>query len=210
MYSWLQVFYPSHLILSLSHTRTQSNSFLSRIVMDSLTLSSPLNHHSLLAVRRPSLLQNPTLTTLSLQTQKTLTSSLKCSLTSFHQQTPTSSSSQESLLLHLSASAPQAPAAPRGLETDAMGLLLRERIVFLGSQIDDFVADAIISQLLLLDAQDPNKDIRLFVNSPGGSLRCVYAIFDWSKVIGVLFFNNVFSFWSADFVYINSYWFEYD
>lgn len=59
----------------------------------------------------------------------------------------------------------------RGAEADAMGLLLRERIVFLGTQIDDFVADAIISQLLLLDAQDPSKDIRLFINSTGGSLR---------------------------------------
>lgn len=73
--------------------------------------------------------------------------------------------------VHLSSS-PQTPAtAMRGAEGDAMGLLLRERIVFLGNQIDDFVADAIISQLLLLDAQDPTKDIRLFVNSPGGSLR---------------------------------------
>lgn len=67
---------------------------------------------------------------------------------------------------------PQTPAsARRGAEADVMGLLLRERIVYLGNQIDDFVADAIISQLLLLDAQNPNKDIRLFVNSPGGSLR---------------------------------------
>lgn len=66
----------------------------------------------------------------------------------------------------------------RGAEADAMGLLLRERIVFLGTQIDDFVADAIISQLLLLDAQDPSKDIRLFINSTGGSLRySVYILF---------------------------------
>lgn len=62
---------------------------------------------------------------------------------------------------------PQRP----GTEGDAMGLLLKERIVFLGSPIDDFVADAIISQLLLLDALDHTKDIRLFVNSPGGALR---------------------------------------
>uniref|UniRef100_A0A7N2N3K0 ATP-dependent Clp protease proteolytic subunit n=1 Tax=Quercus lobata TaxID=97700 RepID=A0A7N2N3K0_QUELO len=55
-------------------------------------------------------------------------------------------------------------------EADPMGLLLKERIVFLGSNIDDFVADAIISQLLLLDALDPTKDIRLFINSPGGAL----------------------------------------
>lgn len=78
-----------------------------------------------------------------------------------------------------SASSPQTPAtAMRGAESDAMGLLLRERIVFLGTQIDDFVADAIISQLLLLDAQDPTKDIRLFINSSGGSLRyCVFNCF---------------------------------
>jgi len=69
-------------------------------------------------------------------------------------------------------SSPQTPErAMRGAESDTMGLLLRERIVFLGNEIDDFVADAIMSQLLLLDAQDPTKDIKLFINSPGGSLR---------------------------------------
>ncbi|XP_047176735.1 ATP-dependent Clp protease proteolytic subunit 4, chloroplastic-like [Vigna umbellata] len=69
-------------------------------------------------------------------------------------------------------SAPQTPAtAARGADGDVMGLLLRERIVFLGSSIDDFVADAVMSQLLLLDAQDPTKDIKLFINSTGGSLR---------------------------------------
>ena len=74
--------------------------------------------------------------------------------------------------------APQTPdAARRGAETDAMGLLLRERIVFLGNSIDDFVADAIISQLLLLDAKDSTKDIRLFINSAGGSLRYSWADF---------------------------------
>lgn len=66
----------------------------------------------------------------------------------------------------------------RGAEADAMGLLLKERIVFLGNNVDDFVADAIISQLLLLDAQDPTKDIRLFINSPGGSLRYTNSISD--------------------------------
>ncbi|MCL7023155.1 hypothetical protein MKW94_004099 [Papaver nudicaule] len=78
----------------------------------------------------------------------------------------------------------QAPAsAPRGAEADPMGLLLRERIVFLGNQIDDFVADAIISQLLLLDAQDPTKDIRLFINSPGGSLSATMAIYDVLQLV---------------------------
>ncbi|XP_057450785.1 kinesin-like protein KIN-7H [Lotus japonicus] len=69
-------------------------------------------------------------------------------------------------------SSPQTPAtAMKGAETDAMGLLLSEMIVFLESGINDFVADAIMNQLLLLDAQDPSKDIKLFINSPGGSLR---------------------------------------
>lgn len=71
-----------------------------------------------------------------------------------------------------------APAAVRSAEADVMGLMLRQRIVFLGSQMDDFVADAIISQLLLLDAVDPKKDIRLFVNCPGGSISAAMGIFD--------------------------------
>ncbi|XP_071702107.1 ATP-dependent Clp protease proteolytic subunit 4, chloroplastic-like [Rutidosis leptorrhynchoides] len=86
--------------------------------------------------------------------------------------------------LGFSASSPQTPAtAMRGAESDAMGLLLRERIVFLGTQIDDFVADAIISQLLLLDAQDPTKDIRLFINSTGGSLSSSMAVYDVLKLV---------------------------
>ncbi|KAI3453886.1 hypothetical protein Pfo_010549 [Paulownia fortunei] len=152
--------------------------------MDSLTLSTPLTHHSLPAFRRPSLLQTPPPTTLFLHTSKPLASPLRCSLTSFQHQTLTSSSSPESLLLHLSASEPQNPAtAMRGAEADAMGLLLKERIVFLGSNIDDFVADAIISQLLLLDAKDPTKDIRLFINSAGGSLSATMAIFDVVRLV---------------------------
>lgn len=83
-----------------------------------------------------------------------------------------------------SSNSPQTPAtAMRGAEADAMGLLLKERIVFLGSSIDDFVADSIISQLLLLDAQDHTKDIRLFINSPGGSLSATMAILDVVQLI---------------------------
>ncbi|KAK8966441.1 hypothetical protein KSP40_PGU020881 [Platanthera guangdongensis] len=79
---------------------------------------------------------------------------------------------------------PQTPAnAMRGAESDVMGLLLRERIVFLGSDIDDFVADAIISQLMLLDAQDHARDIRLFINSPGGSLSATMAIYDIVQLV---------------------------
>ncbi|CAJ2647013.1 unnamed protein product [Trifolium pratense] len=81
-------------------------------------------------------------------------------------------------------SSPQTPErAMRGAESDTMGLLLRERIVFLGNEIDDFVADAIVSQLLLLDAQDPNKDIKLFINSPGGSLSATLGIYDAVQLV---------------------------
>ncbi|CAM6111884.1 unnamed protein product [Calypogeia fissa] len=77
------------------------------------------------------------------------------------------------------ANATQAPAmAQRSAEADVMGLLLKQRIVVLGHQMDDFVADGIISQLLLLDAVDPSKDIRLFVNCPGGSISAAMGIYD--------------------------------
>uniref|UniRef100_A0ACD5THN6 Uncharacterized protein n=1 Tax=Avena sativa TaxID=4498 RepID=A0ACD5THN6_AVESA len=66
---------------------------------------------------------------------------------------------------------------------DVMGLLLRERIIFLGNEIEDFLADAVVSQLLLLDAMDSESDIRLFVNSPGGSLSATMAIYDVMQLV---------------------------
>eukprot|EP00877_Chromochloris_zofingiensis_P012979 jgi/Chrzof1/7935/Cz02g41250.t1 len=61
---------------------------------------------------------------------------------------------------------------------DPFGLLLRQRIVFLGGEVEDFGADAIISQLLLLDNQDASKDIKMFINSPGGSVTAGMGIYD--------------------------------
>ncbi|CAI9759512.1 unnamed protein product [Fraxinus pennsylvanica] len=154
--------------------------------MDAVTLSTPLSQHSPLFNQFHSLSKRPH--TFSFQPPRKLpTLPLKYSLNSHlptYSTQNSSAQSGDSLLLHLSASAPQTPAtAIRGAETDAMGLLLKERIVFLGNQIDDFLADAIISQLLLLDAQDPTKDIRLFVNSPGGSLSATMAIFDVVRLV---------------------------
>ncbi|XP_042019599.1 ATP-dependent Clp protease proteolytic subunit 4, chloroplastic-like [Salvia splendens] len=149
--------------------------------MDSLILSTPLTHRSLPAFRRLSHLPAPSPSTHFLRAPKSLTSPLRCSLSSFSPQTLTY---PDSLLTHLAPAAQQSPAtAMRGAEADAMGLLLKERIVFLGNSIDDFVADAIISQLLLLDAQDSTKDIRLFVNSAGGSLSATMAIFDVVRLV---------------------------
>eukprot|EP00894_Picocystis_sp_ML_P005274 jgi/Pico_ML_1/55791/g1429.t1 len=74
-----------------------------------------------------------------------------------------------------------APRLPE-MNGDPFALLQRERIVFLGSQVDDFVADAVVSQLLLLDAMDPTKDIKLFINSPGGSVTAGMGIYDAMKM----------------------------
>ncbi|XP_057766685.1 ATP-dependent Clp protease proteolytic subunit 4, chloroplastic [Salvia miltiorrhiza] len=149
--------------------------------MDSLILSTPLTYRSLPVARRLSHLPSPSPAAHFLRAPKSSISPLKCSLSSFNPQALTSS---DSLLLHLSPTAQQSPpTAMRGAETDAMGLLLKERIVFLGNSIDDFVADAIISQLLLLDAQDSTKDIRLFINSAGGSLSATMAIFDVVRLV---------------------------
>jgi ATP-dependent Clp protease protease subunit len=61
---------------------------------------------------------------------------------------------------------------------DIYSRLLRERIVFLGSQVDDSVASLIMSQLLFLEAEDPEADIYLYINSPGGSVTAGMAIYD--------------------------------
>lgn len=61
---------------------------------------------------------------------------------------------------------------------DIYSRLLRERIVFLGTAIDDLVADSIVAQLLYLDAEDPERDIQLYINSPGGSVTAGMAIYD--------------------------------
>lgn len=61
---------------------------------------------------------------------------------------------------------------------DIYSRLLRERIVFLGTQVDDNVADSIVAQLLFLEAEDPEKDIQLYINSPGGSVTAGMAIYD--------------------------------
>ena len=82
--------------------------------------------------------------------------------------------------------APNAYYPPTVIETTARGerafdifsRLLRERIVFLGTPIDDTVANMVVAQLLLLEGEDPEKDIRLYINSPGGSVTAGMAIYD--------------------------------
>jgi ATP-dependent Clp protease protease subunit len=61
---------------------------------------------------------------------------------------------------------------------DIYSRLLRERIIFLGTGINDAVADAVVAQLLFLEAEDPEKDIQIYLNSPGGSVTSGLAIYD--------------------------------
>ena len=69
--------------------------------------------------------------------------------------------------------------SPRGERAfDIYSLLLRERIIFLGTPIDDQIANLIIAQLLFLDREDPDKDIHMYINSPGGSITAGLAIYD--------------------------------
>jgi ATP-dependent Clp protease protease subunit len=61
---------------------------------------------------------------------------------------------------------------------DIYSRLLKERIIFLGEPVDDNVANLVIAQLLFLDAEDPKKDIKLYINSPGGVVTSALAIYD--------------------------------
>jgi ATP-dependent Clp protease, protease subunit len=66
---------------------------------------------------------------------------------------------------------------------DIYSRLLRERIIFLGTPVDDTVANSIVAQLLFLDAEDSEKDIQLYINSPGGSVTAGMAIYDTMQQI---------------------------
>ncbi|MBT3419008.1 MAG: ATP-dependent Clp endopeptidase proteolytic subunit ClpP [Candidatus Magasanikbacteria bacterium] len=66
---------------------------------------------------------------------------------------------------------------------DIYSRLLKDRIIFLGSAIDDGVANTIIAQFLFLENQDPDKDIKLYINSPGGSVTAGMAIYDTMQYI---------------------------
>ena len=66
---------------------------------------------------------------------------------------------------------------------DIYSRLLKDRIILLGSGIDDNVANSIVAQLLFLEAEDPDKDISLYINSPGGSITAGMAIYDTMNFI---------------------------
>ncbi|WP_054813646.1 ATP-dependent Clp protease proteolytic subunit [Nocardia arizonensis] len=70
------------------------------------------------------------------------------------------------------------PTAGLNLSDSVYERLLRERIIFLGTQVDDDIANKLCAQILLLSAEDPTRDISLYINSPGGSVTAGMAIYD--------------------------------
>lgn len=70
-----------------------------------------------------------------------------------------------------------------GLDDQVYNRLLRERIIFLGSAVEDTIANAICAQLLLLSAEDPEREIYLYINSPGGSVSAGMAIYDTMQYV---------------------------
>jgi ATP-dependent Clp protease protease subunit len=74
--------------------------------------------------------------------------------------------------------------SPRGERTmDIYSRLLKDRINFLGTPVDDQVANVIMAQLLHLDSEDPEQDINLYINSPGGSIPAMLAMFDTMRFV---------------------------
>lgn len=68
-------------------------------------------------------------------------------------------------------------------ETNPYSKLFEERIIFLGTQVDDTSANDVMAQLLVLEAQDPDRDITLYINSPGGSFTALMAIYDTMQYV---------------------------
>lgn len=68
---------------------------------------------------------------------------------------------------------------------DIYSRLLKDRIVLIGSQIDDHVANAVIAQLIFLKAEDPKKDVNIYINSPGGVVTAGLAIYDTMRYLGL-------------------------
>ncbi|MDO8211561.1 ATP-dependent Clp protease proteolytic subunit [Conexibacter sp. CPCC 206217] len=74
--------------------------------------------------------------------------------------------------------------SPRGERSfDIYSRLLNERVIFLGQEVDDAIANLVVAQLLHLESVDPDKDINLYINSPGGSVTAGFAIYDTMQLI---------------------------
>jgi ATP-dependent Clp protease protease subunit len=96
---------------------------------------------------------------------------------------PSAAASQEGRFVPVNAEQMAAGSGGFGLDDQVYQSLLRNRIIFLGSEVRDENSNAICAQMLLLNAEDPNKDIWLYINSPGGSIDSGMAIYDTMRWI---------------------------
>ena len=69
---------------------------------------------------------------------------------------------------------------------DIYSRLLKERIIFLGEEVNDVSANLVVAQLLFLESEDPSKDISLYINSPGGSISAGMAIYDTMQYLSLI------------------------
>lgn len=73
---------------------------------------------------------------------------------------------------------------------DIYSRLLKDRIIFLGEEVNDVSANLIVAQLLFLEAEDPSKDIQLYINSPGGSVTAGMAIYDTCSISSAMYLRS--------------------
>ena len=82
---------------------------------------------------------------------------------------------------------------PRGERSfDIYSRLLKERVIFLSGPIDDYISNLVVAQLLFLESENPDKDISIYINSPGGSISAGLAIYDTMQFIKTFDINNVY------------------
>ena len=74
---------------------------------------------------------------------------------------------------------------------DIYSRLLKDRIIFLGEEVNETTASLVVAQLLFLESEDPGKDIQLYINSPGGSVTAGMAIYDTMQYINVMYLQSV-------------------
>lgn len=79
---------------------------------------------------------------------------------------------------------------------DIYSRLLKDRIIFLGEEVNETTASLIVAQLLFLESEDPGKDIQLYINSPGGVVSCGLAIYDTMQYIKCSDFHNLYRYGS--------------
>jgi ATP-dependent Clp protease protease subunit len=86
---------------------------------------------------------------------------------------------------------------PRGVKDHLIYIqgFLKERVIFLSGPVDDYMSNLVVAQLLFLESENPEKDISIYINSPGGSISAGLAIYDTMQFVSPSYFN--FMYWAS-------------